>query len=115
MYAQVYISPDLVYVVSILSRFSSDLGHEHWVLRKKVLIYLQKTKNQLVYRRVKELEFVGYYDAEFASHYLDSGKLTSSYVFTLAGGAIARRNVKQTLTTTSTMQVEFIVIYERCL
>lgn len=66
----------------------------------------------LVYRRAKELEVVGYIDADFASHYLDMGKSTSGYVFMLAGGAIAWKSIKQTLTTTSTMQAEFITIYE---
>lgn len=41
-----------------------------------------------------------------------TSKSTSGFVFTLAGGAIARKSVKQTLTTTSTMQAEFIAIYK---
>ena len=113
MYAQVCTRPDLAYAVGILSRFQSNPGYEHWIGGKKVLRYLQKTKNHLlVYRRVKELEVVGYTDADFASHYPNSGKSTSGYVFMLAGGAIAWKSVKQTLTTTSTMQAEFIAIYE---
>lgn len=66
----------------------------------------------LVYRRVKNLEVLGYVDSDFAGQYPASGKSTSGYVFTLAGGAIAWRSVKQTLTATSTMQAEYIAIYE---
>ncbi|PRQ27363.1 putative RNA-directed DNA polymerase [Rosa chinensis] len=113
MYAQVCTRPDLAYAVGILSRFQSNPGPEHWIAGKKILRYLQRTKDHLlVYRRVKELEVVGYCDSDFASHFPSSKKSTSGYVFTLAGGAIAWRSVKQTLIATSTMQAEFIAIYE---
>ncbi|XP_040374638.1 secreted RxLR effector protein 161-like [Rosa chinensis] len=113
MYAQVCTRPDLAYAVGILSRFQSNPGPEHWIAGKKILRYLQRTKDHLlVYRRVKELEVVGYCDPDFSSHFPSSKKSTSGYVFTLAGGAIAWRSVKQTLIVTSTMQADFIAIYE---
>ncbi|XP_040364311.1 secreted RxLR effector protein 161-like [Rosa chinensis] len=113
MYAQVCTRPDLAYAVGILARFQSNPGHEHWIAGKKVLRYLQKTKNYcLVYRKVDELEVVGYSDADFAGQYSDSGKSTSGYVFMLAGGAIAWKSVKQTQTAASTIMAEYIAIYE---
>ena len=113
MYAQVCTRPDLSYAVGILSRFQSNPGIEHWTAGKKILRYLQGTKNHfLVYRRVKQLEVVGFTDADFASSYPHSNKSTTGYVFTLAGGAIAWKTVKQTLIATSTMQAEYIAIYE---
>lgn len=55
------------------------------IARKKVLRYLQKTKSYSpVYKRVKELEVEGYSDADFAGHFPDSRKSTSSYVFILS-------------------------------
>ncbi|KAK9932856.1 hypothetical protein M0R45_020078 [Rubus argutus] len=62
--------------------------------------------------RVENLDVVGYTDSDFAGHYPDSSKSTSGYIYMMAGGAIAWRSVKQTLTTTSTMQAEFIAVYE---
>ncbi|KAK9924305.1 hypothetical protein M0R45_032683 [Rubus argutus] len=113
MYAQVCTRPDLAFAVGILARFQSDPGQEHWIAGKKVLRYLQRTKNHmLVYRRVKNLDVVGYTDSDFAGHYPDNTKSTSGYIYMMAGGAIAWRSVKQTLTATSTMQAEFIAIYE---
>ena len=113
MYEQVCTRLDLTFVVGVLSKFQSNIRYKHWVAGKKILRYFQKTKgHMLVYRRVKNLEVVGYVDSDFAGHYPASGKSTSGYVFTLAGGAIAWRSVKQTLTATSIMQAEFLAIYE---
>lgn len=104
MYAQVCTRPDLAYAVGILARFQSDPGQEHWIVGKKVLRYLQRTKNHmLVYMRVKNIDVIGYTDSDFASHYPEHTKSTSGYVYMMAGGAITWRSVKQTLTPTSTM------------
>ncbi|KAL6182377.1 hypothetical protein ACLB2K_043799 [Fragaria x ananassa] len=62
--------------------------------------------------RVEDLELTGYTDSDFAGNYPDSNKSTSWYVFVLAGGAIAWKSVKQGLIATSTMQAEYIAIYE---
>lgn len=113
MYAQVCTRPDIAFAVSMLSRFQFNPGSAHWIAGKKVLRYLQKTKNHmLVYRKTENLEVTGYTDADFAGNFLYSKKSTFGYVFTLAGGAVAWKSVKQTLTATSTMQAEFIAVYE---
>ena len=53
------------------------------------------------------LEVIGYSDSDFVGC-IDSQKLTSRYIFVLAGGAISWRSAKQTLVTTSTMGAEII-------
>jgi hypothetical protein len=74
---------------------------------KKVLRYLPDTKGCiLTYRSSDNLEVVGYSDADFAGC-VDTKKSTSSYIFTLAGGAISWKSSKQTLTRSSTMQASF--------
>ncbi|RVW23781.1 Retrovirus-related Pol polyprotein from transposon TNT 1-94 [Vitis vinifera] len=74
--------------------------------------YFQGTKDyKLMYRRTSNLEVVGYSDSDFAGCF-DSRKLTSGYIFILAGGAISWRSVKQTMTATSTMEAEFISCFE---
>ncbi|KAI5351223.1 hypothetical protein L3X38_004114 [Prunus dulcis] len=87
-------------------------GQAHWVAGKKVLRYLQRTKEyKLVYRRVEELKLEGYADADFVGC-LDTQKCTSGVVFLFAGGAIAWKSVKQQYVSTSTMQAEFLAVYE---
>ena len=74
--------------------------------------YFQETKDyKLMYKRTSNLEVLGYLDSDFADC-VDSRRSTSGYIFILAGRAISWRSVKQTLTATSTMKVEFISCFE---
>ena len=63
----------------------------------------------LMYRRIDELEVIGYSDSDFAGC-VDSRKSTSGYIFMFANGAISWRSAKQTLTATSTMEAEFVCV-----
>ena len=61
MYAQVCTRPDIAFVVGMLGRYLSNPGMNHWIAVKKVLRYLQRTKDfELTYRRSDHLELVGY-------------------------------------------------------
>jgi hypothetical protein len=62
-----------------------------------------------MYKKSDSLQIVGYSDSDYAG---DDRKSTSEYVFTLAGGAISRKNSKQTVTTSSTMYAKFVACYE---
>ena len=56
MYAQVCIRPNIAYVVGILDRYQSNPGIEHWKTIKKVIRYLQGTKDyMLAYRKTNNL------------------------------------------------------------
>jgi hypothetical protein len=77
MYAQVCLRPDITYAIGMLGRYQSNPGMEHWNSAKKVMRYLQGTKNHmLTYKNVDHLEVVGYLDSNFAGC-KDSRKSTS--------------------------------------
>ena len=83
------IRPDIAYAVSVLGRYLANPGNEHWVAAKKVLRYLQKTKDHmLVYREVDDLQVIGYADADLAGCTYDR-KSTIGFIFTLAGGVFS--------------------------
>ena len=89
MYAQVCTRPDIAFVVGILGRYQSNPGLDHWRTVKKVMRYLQGTKNyKLMYRQANNLEVVGYSDSNFVGC-VDSRKSTSGYIFILVGGTIS--------------------------
>ena len=112
MYAQVCTRPNITFVVGVLGRYQSNPGIDHLRAAKKVMRYLQGTKDyMLMYRRTYSLEVIGYSDAYFASC-VDSRKSTSGYIFRLPDGAVSWRSAKQTLTVTSTMEAEFISRFE---
>ncbi|KAF5763423.1 putative RNA-directed DNA polymerase [Helianthus annuus] len=111
MYAQVCTRPDIAYIAGMLGRYQTNPGLDHWKAAKKVLRYLQGTKDyKLTYRRSDHLEVVGYSDSDFAKC-KDDKKSTSGYIFMLAGGPISWKSHKQQLTTTSTMMAEYIAVY----
>ena len=112
MYAQACTRPNIAFVISVLSRYMSDLGQSHWKAAKKVLRYLQSTKDlMLTYQRTDTLKVVGFSDSDYAS-YMDDKKSTFGYIFMMAEGVVLWKSVKQTLTTSSTMEVEYVVCYE---
>ncbi|CAH9103289.1 unnamed protein product [Cuscuta europaea] len=111
MYAQVCTRPDIAYVSGMLGRYQSNPGLDHWKAAKKVLRYLQGTKEyKLTYQRSINLEVVGYCDSDFAKC-KDDRKSTSGYIFLLSGGPISWKSHKQRLTTTSTMMAEYVTVY----
>ena len=66
MYAQVCTRPDIAYVTEMLGRYLSNPGIDHWKAAKRVLRYLQITKDyMLIYQRSDQLEIVGYTDSDF--------------------------------------------------
>ncbi|KAL0318363.1 UNVERIFIED_CONTAM: Retrovirus-related Pol polyprotein from transposon TNT 1-94 [Sesamum angustifolium] len=112
MYVQVCTRPDIAFAVGMLGRYQSNPGIEHWKAAKKVMRYLQGTKDlQLIYKHTENLEVVGYSDSDFAGC-LDTRKSTSGYIFLLANGAISWKSTKQTITASSTMEAEFVACYE---
>jgi hypothetical protein len=77
LYAQVCTKPDIAMTVGMLGRYQSNPGMEHWKAAKKVLRYLQGTKDYgLTYRYTDHLEVVGYLDSYFVGC-VDSRKPTS--------------------------------------
>ena len=94
MYAQVYTRPDITFVVGMLGRYQSNPSIDHWRAEKKVMRYLQGTKDyMLMYRRTNNLEVIGYSDSDFAGC-VDSRKSTSGYIFMMVGGAVSWRSAK---------------------
>ena len=70
---------------------------DHWVTAKKVMRYLQKTKDyMLVYRKVDDLKVVGYIDSDFAGC-RDDMKSTSRYIFMLVREVVSWKSVKLNL------------------
>ena len=61
----------------------------------------------LTYRRLDNLEVVGYTDADLGGC-VDSRKSTLGYIYTLAGGVMSWKSSKQSLVAALTMQAEFV-------
>jgi len=85
---------------------------DHWKAAKKVLRYLQGTKNHmLTYKRSDHLEVIGYTDSDFVDC-IHTRKSTFGYVYLLADGAISWKSAKQSVIAASTMEAEFVACFE---
>ena len=66
MYAMLCTRPDVNLAVSLVGRYQSNPGKEHWTTVKNILKYLKRTKDMfLVYGGDEELVVKGYVDASF--------------------------------------------------
>ncbi|XP_074265764.1 secreted RxLR effector protein 161-like [Silene latifolia] len=78
-YVQTCTRPDISFAVGMLGRYQSNPGMDHWKAAKKVLRYLQDTKQlMLTYRRSDHLEVIGYSDSDYAGC-VESRKSTFRY------------------------------------
>ena len=105
MYAMLCTRPDIYYAVGMVSRYQSDHGEEHWTAVKHIFNYLRRTRDYMLIYQDESLLPIGYTNSDFQSH-IESMKFTSGYVFTLGGGAICWKSVKQSSIADSTMEVE---------
>ncbi|XP_070010878.1 secreted RxLR effector protein 161-like [Nicotiana sylvestris] len=111
-YAQACTRPDIAFAVGMLGRYQSNPGLDHWKAGKRVLRYLQGTKDlKFTYKYSDSLEVIGYSDSDLGG-YKDTGKSTSGYIFLLAGGVVSWRSVKQAIVAISKMEAEFIACYK---
>ena len=111
MYAMLCTRPDICYTVGIVCWYQSDLGEEHWIDVKHILKYLRRTRDYMLVYSSGSLEIIGYTYSDFQGN-IDSRKSTSGYVFTLNGGAICWRSVKQTCVADSITGAEYVAASE---
>ena len=89
MYVMLCTRPNVNLAISLVGRYQSDPGMEHWTAVKNILKYLKRTKDMfLVYGGAEELVVKGYVDASFDTD-PDDSKSQTGYVFILNGGAVS--------------------------
>ncbi|KAK0592998.1 hypothetical protein LWI29_028837 [Acer saccharum] len=111
MYAMLCTRPDICFAVGIVSRFQSKPGPDHWTAVKHIFKYLKRTRDNMLVYSGGDLVPVGYTDSDFQSD-SDSRKSTSGAVFTIGGGAVIWRSIKQSCISNSTMEAEYVAACE---
>lgn len=101
--------PDLMYSVSLLSRFMSSPTKMHWLAAKRVLRYLKGTIDLGIFYRkdMGNLKFLVFTDSDYAGD-LNDRRSTSGYVFKLGSGAVSWASKKQPVVALSTTEAEYI-------
>ncbi|XP_031270602.1 secreted RxLR effector protein 161-like [Pistacia vera] len=111
MYAMISTRPDLAFAISMLSRYMSNPGMEHWTALKWMLKYINSTVCVgLEYcKRNTAFDLVGFVDADFAGD-KDTRKSTTAYFFTLGGNFISWKLQLQPIVALSTTESEYIAV-----
>ncbi|XP_031283142.1 secreted RxLR effector protein 161-like [Pistacia vera] len=111
MYVMISTRPDLAYAITLLSRFMSNPGNEHWNALKWLLRYINCTVQiGLVFcKRNASLDLVGYVDVDFVGD-RDSRKSTTAYYFTLGGNCVSWKSQLQPLVALSTTEAKYVTV-----
>src|ERR1700733_10096268 len=100
--------PDIMYAVSLISRFMERPKEAHWQAAKRILRYVKGTKRfGILYNVSEHSDLVGYTDSDWAGS-VDDRKSTSGYVFHMGSGAISWASKKQSIVALSTAEAEYV-------
>ena len=94
--------PDIMYAVGLVSRYMENPMEMHLLTAKRILRYLQGTKDfGLFYKKGEKMELVGFTDSDYAGDQ-DDRRSTSGFVFMMGTGAVSWSSKKQQIVTLST-------------
>ncbi|XP_031272083.1 secreted RxLR effector protein 161-like [Pistacia vera] len=100
--------PDLMFAMSLISRYMAKPTELHLMAAKRILQYLQGTIGLGVfYKKGGREGLVGYTDSDYVGD-VEDRKSTSGYVFMLGSEAVAWSSRKQPIVTLSTTEAEFV-------
>ncbi|KZV47100.1 retrovirus-related Pol polyprotein from transposon TNT 1-94, partial [Dorcoceras hygrometricum] len=100
--------PDIMYSVSLISRYMENPTEVHLLAAKRILRYLQGTqKLSLYYKKGEKADLIAFCDSDYAGDQ-DDRKSTSGYVFLLGSAAVSWSSKKQSIVTLSTTEAEFV-------
>ena len=111
VYAILCTRPDICYMVEVVNRFQSNPGLDHWMAVKHILKYLRRTRNYILVYSGEDMILRGYTDSDFQTD-VDSRKSTSRSIFTLGGGAIVWRSIKQSYIVNLTIEAKYMAACE---
>lgn len=100
--------PDLMYAISLISRYMENPSQTHMGAVKRILRYVKGTINLGVhYKKNGGNVLEAYSDSDYAGD-LDTRRSTTGYVCFLSGAAISWSSKRQPVVTLSTTEAEFV-------
>ncbi|CAK9809135.1 Retrovirus-related Pol polyprotein from transposon TNT 1-94 [Anthophora quadrimaculata] len=109
MHLAIVSRPDIMFAVSLVSRFPNCYNQTHWNAVKRIFKYLKDTKEfGLWYSQTPQpAEVIGYSDADYAND-LDTRRSVTGYVFIKNGAAVTWSSQRQQTVALSTTEAEFM-------
>jgi hypothetical protein len=100
--------PDMMFVMSFISRFMIRLIEFHLQIAKRALRYLKGTVDYGIFdKKNGDKQLVPFIDSDYVGD-LEDRNSTSGYVFMLSEGAVSWSSKKQLIVTLSTTKAEFV-------
>lgn len=100
--------PDILFAVSLLSRFMHCATEIHLQAAKRVLRYIKGTINYGVkFGKSADFKLFGFSDSDWAGS-IDDRRSTSGYCFSLGSGIFSWCSKKQDIVTQSTAEAEYV-------
>jgi len=103
--------PDIAFAASMLSRFCTNPGKDHWITAKRVLRYLKATSHYGITYTKDGRRLRAYTDSDWAGD-IDDRRSCSGNVLMLSTGPISWKSRKQTSVALSTMEAEYAALSE---
>jgi hypothetical protein len=107
MYIMTATRPDIAYAVSTLSAFMANPGQQHWKALKRVMRYLQDTRNHCLILCGSSVELSGWCDADWAND-KDTRRSVSGYIFSIGDGVISWQSKRQPTVAMSSTEAEYM-------
>lgn len=102
--------PDILFAVSLISRFMEFPKKCHWEAGKRIMRFLKGTLDHgIIYTKVQNPSLKGYSDSDFGGSQDDS-KSTAGYMFNLGSGAVSWQSKKQNVVALSSAEAEYMAL-----
>jgi ribonuclease HI len=111
MYAMVCSRLDLSHAMSVVARYMSNPGKEHWKAVQWIFRYLRGSSSACLCYGKSGDGLVGYVDSDYAGD-LDRRRSLSGYVFTVGDCAVSWKACLQATVAMSTTEAEYMAVAE---
>ena len=101
--------PNIMYVVSKISRYMDQPKKSHWEAGKRIPRYVKGTTDYGIIYTSQNKELTGCNDSDYAGD-LDDSKRTSGYAFNMGSGVISWQSKKQKVVALSSTEAEYIAL-----
>ena len=109
MFVMIETRPDIAFATSMVSRFAKNPSKAHFEAVKRIIRYLNTTKDRGITFGKGDLIIIGYSDSDWAGD-RDSRKSTSGFVFMLNNGPVSWCSKKQATVALSSTEAEYIAL-----
>ena len=100
--------PDLMFGVSLLSRYMATPKASHWAATKRIMRYVKGTiEYGILYQKEGKTEITDYSESNYVGD-LDDRRSTSGAVFMIRSGAISWASKNQSVVSLSTTEAKYI-------